>query len=216
MMQEPVLGLALLVKTMPPLTMVRFGRWDAILAEPEPPHDQVFVRAMWHFARGFAFSATAKPTEAHAELERLRALAAEPSLKEIRVFGLNPLATLAAIAQAMLEGDIAEKAGEADRAAAAYLRAVETEDALLYSEPPDWPLPPRQYLAHALFAAGRPADAERVYREDLNRHRANGWSLAGLGRALRAQGKQNEASETDRIFAKAWARADVKLTGSRF
>jgi tetratricopeptide (TPR) repeat protein len=113
-------------------------------------------------------------------------------------------------------GDIAEKAGRHKEAVAAFRRAVEIEDGLLYSEPPDWFIPPRQYLAHAHLTAGEPDKAERVYREDLKRHRLNGWSLRGLEESLRKQGKTAEADRVRQDFRKAWRQADVALSGSRF
>ena len=41
----------------PYFALVRFGRWDEILAEPKPAHESLFTRAIWHFARGSAFAA---------------------------------------------------------------------------------------------------------------------------------------------------------------
>jgi hypothetical protein len=67
-----------------------------------------------------------------------------------------------------------------------------------------------------LLKAGRPADAERVYREDLVRNPGNGWALFGLAQSLRAQNKVAEAGEAEAGFRKAWAQADVTLTASRF
>jgi hypothetical protein len=66
-----------------------------------------------------------------------------------------------------------------------------------------------------LLAAGRPAEAETVYWQDLGRHPDNGWALFGLAQALRAQGKEEQAAVVDGRFARAWALADVELTGSR-
>jgi tetratricopeptide (TPR) repeat protein len=67
-----------------------------------------------------------------------------------------------------------------------------------------------------LLHAGRPAEAEQVYREDLQRNPGNGWSLYGLAQSLKAQNKLPEAREVESRFAKAWAGADVALTASRF
>lgn len=85
---------------------------------------------------------------------------------------------------------------------------------MLYEEPPLWYYPIRHSLGRALLEAGRPAEAERAYREDLARFPANGWSLFGLALSLEAQG--SDASEARSAFRKAWAGADVELTGSRF
>ena len=66
-----------------------------------------------------------------------------------------------------------------------------------------------------LLEAGRPADAEAVYREDLKRFRENGWSLFGLRESLRAQHRGHEAADVQRRFERAWTRADIMLTSSR-
>ena len=67
-----------------------------------------------------------------------------------------------------------------------------------------------------LLQGGRAADAERVYREDLERNPGNGWSLFGLAQALRAQGKTADAARAAERFRQAWSQADVTLTASRF
>ena len=66
-----------------------------------------------------------------------------------------------------------------------------------------------------LLDAGRPADAERVYRDELARNPGNGWSLFGLAQSLRAQGKDAEASAAQAEFTAAWRNADVDLVASR-
>jgi tetratricopeptide (TPR) repeat protein len=205
-MREPGFAFAHLLEAIPVLTLVRFGKWEEILKEPQPPADQPFGRAMWHFARGFALKGAA----AGAELGAVRKLVLGPSLAEMKIFDQNSLADIAKIAVAMLEGQLA---GNNDAAVAAFRRAVQLDDNLRYSEPPDWPLPPRHYLAAALLAAGKSAEAEKVYREDLKRHRANGWSLAGLARSLEKQGQ--DASVVRAQLEKAWSQADFEISGSR-
>jgi len=62
-----------------------------------------------------------------------------------------------------------------------------------------------------LLKAGRPADAERIFREDLKRWPRNGWGLFGLEQSLREQGKMESAASVHTEFEQAWKRADVKL-----
>jgi tetratricopeptide (TPR) repeat protein len=83
-------------------------------------------------------------------------------------------------------------------------------------EPPDWYYPVRQSLGQVLLEAGFAAQAEAVYRKDLETYPDNGWSLYGLARSLRKQGKREAAAEVEQRFTQAWSRADVKLTASRF
>lgn len=212
---EPGFGFAHLLRAMPYLAMTRFGRWNEMLAEPDPGPGSVFARAIWHFGRGMALAARGDAAKAQRELGELARLAGTSELKEMKIFELNSLAQLAAIAKALLEGQVAAARNDAGRAIEATQRAVELEDALLYSEPPDWPLPPRHFLGAILLGSGRAKEAEQCFREDLKRHRSNGWALRGLQRSLEAQGRAAEAARIDAEFGKAWARADVKITASR-
>ena len=211
----PGFGFAHLMKTIPYITMVRFGKWDEILAQPAPPADQPFSAVMFHFARGYAYSGTAKPGEAKEEMAAMRAAIKDPALKDLNILGGNTMLQLSAIAEAMLGGEISRRAKRFPAAIAEFQKAVRLEDALRYDEPPDWLLPPRQYLGEALLAAGRAKEAESVYREDLRRHRNNGWSLSGLEAALRQQGKSKEADDLKAQLAAVWSRADIPVSASR-
>lgn len=102
--------------------------------------------------------------------------------------------------------------GNAEAAFAALREAVRREDALRYDEPPDWIQPIRHVLGAALLHAGRAAEAEAVYREDLARWPENGWSLLGLSRSLNAQGR--DARDVERRFREAWKDADIEATSS--
>jgi tetratricopeptide (TPR) repeat protein len=115
-----------------------------------------------------------------------------------------------------LMGEIATRSGKTDEGIAHFRQALAIEDKGLYFEPPKWYYPIRQSLGAALLKAGRNAEAEQVYREDLKRFPENGWSLYGLAAALKAQGKTAEAAAVEKRFANAWSDADVKLTASRF
>jgi tetratricopeptide (TPR) repeat protein len=213
---ETLAGFLQLLKAFPLLTMTRFGYWDDILKEPEPAIDQIFARAAYHFARGMALSAREKPRQAAAELAMLEKTRTNAQLQKLKILELNSLATLTDIALAMLKGDLAQKAGDHKNAIAHFTKAVALEDGLLYSEPPDWLIPPRTYLGDAYLAAGDAARAEQVFREDLKRHRNNGWSLYGLEKSLRAQNRAADADRVQSDFTRAWARADVRLAGVRF
>jgi hypothetical protein len=74
----------------------------------------------------------------------------------------------------------------------------------------------RNWLGATLLDAGRPAEAEVEYWEDLKKNPDNGWALAGLHQAFVAQGKKDHAALVDERLKKAWSRADVTLTSSRF
>jgi Flp pilus assembly protein TadD len=116
----------------------------------------------------------------------------------------------------MLAGEIAMARKQFDTAISHFERAVRMEDGLVYTEPSEWHYPPRHALGTALLEAGRPKEAETVYWQDLQIWPENGWALFGVVQALRAQKKDAQADLVEARFKKAWARADVTLTGSRF
>ncbi|MBW2429757.1 MAG: hypothetical protein JRF56_12410 [Deltaproteobacteria bacterium] len=201
----------------PLFAYTRFGEWQAILSEPRPPQDSLFWTGVWHYARGLAFTATGKPNDANRELDHLRNIAAQQSLDGYRVtFSRNGAQSILEIAIEVLAGELAAVRGYYDLAVARLHRAALLEDNLIYNEPPDWHVPVRQSLGAVLLAAGRPAEAESVYWQDLSRNRENGWSLFGLMQSLRAQGKTEQVAVIEERFRKAWKRADTTLTASRF
>ncbi|UCG04944.1 MAG: hypothetical protein JSV83_13540 [Desulfobacterales bacterium] len=201
----------------PLFAYTRFGEWELILSEPRPPEDSFFWTGVWHYARGMAFSAKGKLDEASQELDSLRRIAAQKALDGYRVtFSRNGAKAILEIATEVLAGELDAKRGDYDRAIARLHRGILLEDNLIYNEPPDWHIPVRQSLGAVLLEAGRPAEAEAIYWQDLSRNRENGWSLFGLMQSFRAQGKEAQAVVIDKRFRKAWNRADVTLTASRF
>lgn len=195
--------------------LARFGNWDDILREPAPPPDQAYATGVWLYVRGLAFAATGRLDEAASQQQAVATAAA--AMPPDRIIGDNtPPAALLHIAAETLAGECAARRGQTDEAVTHLQEAVRAEDALPYTEPPPWYFPVRQSLGAVLLAAGRPADAEAVYREDLARNPENGWSLFGLTQALRARQADAQAADIEARFRKAWARADVTLTASRF
>jgi len=199
----------------PYLALVRFGRWSEVLAELAPPFRMLYVTGAWRYARGTALLATGRRDEAAAELAALRAVRdGVPADRTLAAF--FKMADVLTLASEVLAGEIAARAGDPDSAVKHLAEAVRLQDAHWFTEPPPWYFPVRQALGTALLQAGRATEAEAVYREDLRRNPENGWSLFGLGQSLRAQGKGAEATAVDARFRRAWARADVTLTSSRF
>lgn len=191
--------------------LMRFGRWEEILALPRPAEHLPITIAMWRFARGTALAAQGKVDDALAEQTKFReAVAALPAGTKLQQ---NTAADGLAIADHVLEGEIAFRKGEIDKAVAALSEAVRREDRLRYIEPPDWLQPARHSLGAVLIAAGRFPEAEAVYRADLKRLPENGWALYGLASALKEQNSP-EAAEVEARFQKAWAHADIDLTSS--
>ena len=191
------------------LTLTTFGRWDDVLAEPLPPSNLRMPLAMAYYARGVAYAAKGQFDDARIALDTVKAIdAATPADA--------PAKLPVSIAVHALMGEIATRSGKLDEGVTHFREALKIEDAGLYFEPPNWYYPIRESLGAALLKAGRNAEAEAVYRDDLKRFPENGWSLFGLAAALKAQGKTAEAAAVEARFAKAWSGADVKLVASRF
>jgi tetratricopeptide (TPR) repeat protein len=202
-------------RVVPYWAMARFGQWDAILKERKPPAASAFLVGAWHYVRGLAFVAKGQLAAADKELVALRAQMRHPSL-DGPMFSPNAGRAILGIAPHVLAGEIAAARGAYGTAISALERAVRLDDALVYTEPTEFMFPPRLALGAILLQAGRPDEAETVYWEDLKRNRESGWSLFGLHQALVAQKKTAEAAIVKARLDKAWARADVKLTASRF
>ncbi|MDH3256074.1 MAG: hypothetical protein OEM27_00480 [Nitrospinota bacterium] len=215
-MRAPGYGTLQHFRVMPLYAMIRFGKWEDILNQPEPAKDLIYPRGVWHYAHGRALTGLGQLAEAEGELGQLKTLAADPALEKVTLFEINKTSDLLAIAQHVLAGELAYQQGKVDEAVLHLQKAVTVEDGLNYDEPPAWYYPARQSLGAVLLAAGRAAEAEAMFRKDLERHRNNGWSLFGLWQSLTAQGKTNEAQEVKARFEKTWAEADITLTQARF
>jgi len=202
---------------LPYFALVRFGRWREILEETLPPDvSEPYPRAIWHYARGTAYAKTGRIVEARRELDALAKVAADPALQRARVKNINPAEALVRIAVLTLSADIAAAEGRMDAAVAMLMEATAIEDGLAYDEPHLWLAPTRHALGAALLAAGRAAEAEGIYREDLRHYPENGWALSGLAEAARQQGHADAARDAERRLRIAWRNADVTLRGSRF
>ncbi len=192
---------------MPYELMIRFGRWDDLLAAPEPVASLPIARAMRLYGRGVARAAQGNPQAARGEQTAFRA--AVDQVAPEALFTLNKATDVLAIADALLEGEIRYREGAVDAAVGQLRLAVDREDQLRYIEPPDWVQPTRHVLGATLMHARRYQEAEQVYRKDLAKHPENGWSLLGLSDALRAQGRLEEARPIRDRFQRAWSAADM-------
>jgi tetratricopeptide (TPR) repeat protein len=192
--------------------LARFGRWDEILAEPPPNPQLAGLTIAWLQARATALAAKGRVAEAKAVLPDLdRKIAAVPADSAQGQNSARPLYEIGAL---KAKARIAWAEGRRDAALSQLREAVAKEDGLAYNEPSDEFFPVRHLLGAALLDAGKAAEAEAVYREDLKRQPGNGWALHGLARALEAQRKDSKPVKAR--FTEAWKHADTKLTGSAF
>jgi tetratricopeptide (TPR) repeat protein len=193
---------------------VKFGMWDDMLKEPAPNPQLVGATIHYLQSRATALAATGKIADAKAELAKSAALI--PTISAEATQGNNLAKPLYAIGQMKAQARIASAEGKKAEAIQLLAIAVGMEDKLAYNEPNDMLFPTRHLLGAELLAAGKAADAEAVYQEDLKRHPKNGWAYYGLSQALVAQKKDAEAAAAQKEFEQAWAKADVELAGTAF
>jgi tetratricopeptide (TPR) repeat protein len=205
--------------------LVRFGLWDELIAEPLPADPKLYcvTTALTHYAKGVAYAAQSRVTEAKAERERL--VAAIAAIPDTRYLFNNTAADILAIAQAMLDGEIAYRAGEYETAWMHLRRAVEFDDALPYDEPWGWMQPARHAYGALLLEQGQIEDAAAVYAADLGldatlpracQHPHNVWSLHGYHEALHRLGACEQADRLAPELERAMALADVPIQSSCF
>ena len=218
MLRDPSMGGMIQHMQMTPLfTKLRFGMWTDVLAEPAPPQDLPYMRAISHAARSMAYSATGRFDEAERELGVVMTAKDDPSLKTLYISSVNVGSAIANIAYEVASGELRAQQKRGADASKHFATAVSLEDQLTYMEPPDWPIPVRQLQGAALLALGRAADAERAFRGDLVKFPKNGWSLSGLRESRIRQKKEGDAEVVNlqTQLSEAWRRADVKIAAGR-
>jgi tetratricopeptide (TPR) repeat protein len=187
-------------------TQIRFGRWAEALGEAEPPTEFVYAHAVWRAGRGAALARLGRLDDARAELRALDA--ARVTLPKELVIAFTPVDQLVGLARDWVAGEIALAAGDLPTAVASFRSAFDAEGRLTYNEPPDWYISVAPAYGEALLAAGDAAGAAAAFRTDLERYPENGWSLAGLAKALARQGQAAEAARLEARFRAVWGGAD--------
>ena len=198
----------------PMLAYTRFGKWNEILTIPAPSADIKHLTLMRHYARGIAFIRKGNSAEAQEELDAIEALKNDPELETLVATANNSSNRVANIAYEVVAGELYALKGEVSKAIEHLENAVEYEDSLTYTEPAAWHIPTRQNLGAVLMNTGDFVAAEKIFKEDLDILRQNGWSLMGLHNSLKAQGKLKEAQEIKAEFDKAWQHADIEINTS--
>ena len=191
-----------------------FGKWEKLLNAEQSHSGTPYLDGMWSYVIGSAYAGTDQVPRAEDELENIRRQAKEDTVDSTGV-NPTPASHILNLAGFALEGEIKEALGDLDGAIEAYRQAVQLQDNNNYTEPPDWSQSMRLYLGAALLDADRAADAETVFRQDLEWNQQNGWATYGLYQALRAQGKTAEADIVNRQFQSLWRNADVILERPR-
>jgi len=194
----------------PVLVNIRFGKWDKLLQEKQPDASQVYANILYHFGRGMAFSARSGIREANQELAAMKTLMADTTLA-IPFIPFSAAIDGASVASKLLSGSMALKSGNATDAIKDLTEAVKVEQNMIYNEPRDWLLNPKQWLGKAYLFAGDGSNAEMTFTADLQNNNNNGWALYGLNKAFLMQKKYNEAARVLARYKKAFSKADITL-----
>lgn len=190
----------------PTLIQVRFHRWDDILASPAPDAKLRITRSLWHFARGLALAAQDKTAKAQAELDALRKI--HGAMPEDLAYGSRNLAkNVLVIPSSMLQARIDAARKDTKSAIENLQKAIAIDDSLNYIEPADWH---REVLGALYLRTGNPAEAEKVFRADLEKNPRNPRSLFGLMESLKAQGNVAAARFVQQEFQEAWRNAETR------
>ncbi len=198
--------------TVPLAVEVRFQKWDAILAMPQPDAAMKTATVYWHFARGMAFAGKGKVAEAEAEHQIVHEAAEKTPPDQIFAMPINnKTKDVLTIAENVLGAKIALAKHDSANAISMLRRAIEFQDKLKYDEPPDWFYPVRESLGAVLLLNGNAPEAEKVFRADLDRNPRNPRSLFGLSEALRAQNRAYDAQFVDKQFQSNWKSTEIKL-----
>jgi tetratricopeptide (TPR) repeat protein len=198
----------------PLIVLFAFERWDDLVKTPAPDSSFVTTTAVWHALRGDAFAHLGKTAQAEQEQKSFRESVAKIPADQM-YDELNTVGAVFKVHDNFLVGAIAKTRGDTAAAIDSWRQAVAAQDALNYSEPPAWYPPVRPMLGKLLLANNQAAEAEKVFREDLERNPRHGRALGGLRDALKAQNRQYEADQIDRQFRAAWKVADTANASSR-
>jgi tetratricopeptide (TPR) repeat protein len=209
--------------TMKQHVLVRFGKWQEIIAQKLPEDRELYCSnvAMMHYAKAVAHSALGNVAEA--EAEKAEFLAAKARMPDTRRVHNNTVVDLLGVAEEMLLGELEYRKGNHDAAFAHLRRSVELDDNLPYDEPWGWMQPTRHALGALLLEQGRVDEAEAVYRSDLGfdgklsracQHPDNVWSLHGLHECLVRRGETVERPIIKQRLDLALARCEVPVRAS--
>ena len=188
----------------PLFVLMRFERWQELLSVPNPDTTSAGSTFFWHFARSCAFASTGNLSRAKLERENAASVYRDLS-PEHQVPMIGQWKVVHALATAIMDARIAAASGDKESAISFWRSASVAQSELDYfAEPPAWYYPVSESLGAALFRAGRLADAEDVFRQDLMINRRNPRSLYGLSMTLQGEGKAMEAAETLVEFQSGW------------
>ncbi|MEL6487527.1 MAG: hypothetical protein AAFQ13_10350 [Pseudomonadota bacterium] len=206
-----------------PHVYIRFGMWSEILELDQPEDIELYctTNALLYYAKAIALANLGRHAEAEAAMGEFTA--AYAAVPDTRMLFNNKARDVLAVAEEMMKGEIAFKAGRQNDGLDHLRKAVDLDDNLMYEEPWSWPQPSRHALGALLMEAGGFEEAEAVYRADLgldgklprpSQHPRNVWALHGLHECLERRGETVELAHVKLLLDQALARADVPIRAS--
>ena len=206
-----------------PHVYIRFGMWEEILKLDQPEDRELYctTNALIYYAKAVALANLGRHTEAEAAMTEFTA--AYAAVPDTRMLFNNKARDVLAIAEEMMHGEIAFKAGRQADGLDHLRKAVHLEDNLAYEEPWSWPQPSRHALGALLMEAGEFNEAESVFRADLGldgklprpcQHPRNVWALHGLHECMERRGETVELPHVKLLLDQAIARADIPIRAS--
>lgn len=200
--------------TVPFFVYVKFGKWDAILNFDNKVPELDYPKAIQHYAKGMAFLRKGKIDKARQELEALTYFVDAKTFEDLKIWSINSMHDIASIAQKILRAEILATEKKYTESINILNEAIAIEDNLNYNEPPDWFFSVRHHLGAIQLDANLNEDAIKTYLTDLETFPKNGWALKGLSKAYSRVNNQEKLKETNELFEKVWATADVTLNSS--
>ncbi|KAF2742218.1 hypothetical protein M011DRAFT_433351 [Sporormia fimetaria CBS 119925] len=205
--------------------LVRFGRWDELIALPMPGDKTLYsvTTAMLHYGKGVAYAATGDIRAAEEQREFLQAAVQQVQPERIVGDFPNKANVVLQVAIAMLDGEIEYRKANYEDAFQHLRTAIERDDALNYAEPWPWMQPTRHAYGALLMEQGRVEEAAKTYAEDLGFddalprarwHPNNVWALHGYHECLVKLGREQEAGIVRQALVLAEAVADVEIWAS--
>ncbi len=193
-----------------PLTvLITFHRWKEILDMQKPQENMKVTTALWRFGRAMAFATLGHFSQASQEQHFF--LEEKSRITPEQVFGYNKANQILTIADYCLAAKLAEAQGNSNEAVSFLQQAVSVQDSLRYNEPPDWFFPIRETFGALLLRLQKPAEAEKIFRQELQRHPRSGRALFGLKESLKAQSKAYDEYWVNKEFQQAWKYSKINL-----
>ncbi|KAI1331557.1 TPR domain protein [Xylariaceae sp. FL0255] len=205
--------------------LIRFGRWENIIALPIPKDASLYctTTAMIHYAEGVAYAAMGQIAEA--QEQRASFATAFKAVPESRMLFNNKCIDILKVAEAMLDGELEYRRGNYEAAFRRLKEAGRLSYALPYDEPWGWMQPPSHALGALLTEQERFSEAVEIYAEDLGiggglpralQHPKNVWALHGYHECLVKLGRIEEADAIKPQLDEAVRGADIPIKSSCF